>query len=84
MSMPRRIHRKHPTSGDTIKSSSKLCANDDDQVLSSWDLVANVPPFEVNSLAAPIGQFWDHMRDFAFGQAAREFPWHLNWNRQCP
>jgi hypothetical protein len=24
------------------------------------------------------------MRQYAFNQACREFPWHLNWNNQCP
>lgn len=24
------------------------------------------------------------MRRYAFEQAPYEFPWHLQWNRQCP
>jgi hypothetical protein len=63
--------------------SSKLVASSTEQV-GSWSAVLEVPDYEVNSLAAPIGEFWDHMRMYAFNQACREFPWHLNWNQQCP
>jgi hypothetical protein len=49
----------------------------------SWGLVSEVPEYEVNSLAAPTGDYWDHMRQYAFDQACWEFPWHLNWNKQC-
>jgi hypothetical protein len=42
--------------------------------------VLDVLDFEVNSLTAPMGD----MRQYAFNQACREFPWHHNWNKQCP
>jgi hypothetical protein len=53
-------------------------------VTGSWIANHEVPDFEINSLAAPTGEFWDHMRQYAFNQACREFPWHHNWNKQCP
>ena len=50
----------------------------------TWDVVRDVPLCEVNSMAQPVGQFWRHMKDFAFERAAYTFPWHLDWSQQDP
>jgi hypothetical protein len=50
----------------------------------SWGIPGDIPKFEVNSLAYPIGEFYEHIRNYAIDQASKEFPWHLDWNKQCP
>jgi hypothetical protein len=41
----------------------------------------DIPRFQVNKLYEPTGEFYDHMKQFAFDQASKEFPWHLDWNK---
>lgn len=49
-----------------------------------WAAVQDVPPLEITRLGSPCGPFWDHMRPFLYDRGAYVFPWHLNWNEQCP
>ena len=92
---PRRKHRRtrahpHQSSGaSTVAASpqsvSEYTKRSEDSVTgATWGKAGDVPPFEVNSLAAPTGEFADHMKQYAFDQGSKEFPWHVNWNRQCP
>jgi hypothetical protein len=55
-----------------------------DPVGPEWAAVRDIPPVEINRLGEPTGGFWDHMRPYVFDRGAYTFPWHLNWNRQCP
>jgi hypothetical protein len=50
----------------------------------SWGIPGDIPRFEVNNLAYPTGDFYEHIRNYAVDQASKEFPWHLDWNKQCP
>lgn len=52
--------------------------------LGTWDIVTDVPPCQVNSMAHPVGDFWRHMKNFAFERAAYTFPWHVDWSQQDP
>lgn len=56
----------------------------DPSVLGTWDVIRDVPPCEINSAVQPVGQFWKHMKNFAFERAAYTFPWHLDWSQQDP
>ena len=49
-------------------SSSALLS--DPLSLGTWDMVRDVPPCQVNGMAHPVGQFWKHMKNFAFERAA--------------
>jgi hypothetical protein len=49
-----------------------------------WAAVRDVPAVEVNQLGEPAGVFRDHMQPFVFDRGAYIFPWHVNWDRQCP
>jgi hypothetical protein len=50
--------------------------------LGTWDVVRDVPPCQVNAMAHLVGQFWRHMKNFAFERAAYTFPSHINWSQQ--
>lgn len=50
--------------------------------LGTWDIIRDVPPCQVNNMAHPIGQYWKHMKNFAFERAAFTFPWHVDWSQQ--
>jgi hypothetical protein len=56
----------------------------EDPLRLSWADVRDVPKMEVNRLGSPSGAFWNHMRPYVFNRGAYVFPWHLNWNEQCP
>lgn len=66
-------------------SSTALLSTEKDNlvaIVTSWDVVDDIPSFEVNSVTALTGEFWEHMRRYALEQAPFEFPWHLDWNKQ--
>ena len=94
LAKPRRKHRRtraHPnqsSGGSTAAASQSVSEHtkrsEDSVTPATWGTAGEIPPFEVNTLAAPTGDFADHMKQYAFDQGSKEFPWHVNWNRQCP
>ena len=43
-----------------------------------WDVVKEVPSYEMNSSAELVGRFWENMKGYIHARALWLFKWHLS------